>query len=75
MDFGFGIGDAIAVTQIIIKTYKAYKDTPKEILQIKEHVKGTWESLVFLGETIGQPGSLIHTRAEGMHVTQVHTSS
>ena len=72
MSFGFGIGDAIAITELIVKTYNAYKGAPKEVLQIGKDARGTGARLASLGKTIEQPTSLIHTKDEGMHVIQVY---
>ena len=64
-----GVGDAIAITEIIINVYKVYKGTPKEIIRIGESAEETRDKLTFLDGTIGQTGSLIHSKqGEKMHV-------
>ena len=41
MSFGFGsgVGDIIAISQLAVKVYTAYKDTPNEYNNIAEEIK------------------------------------
>ena len=62
------IGDAITLTEIIFKIYKAYSDAPKEVSRIYDRARNIGIQLGSLRDTLEKSTSSAYTKQEGMQV-------
>lgn len=67
MSFGFGIGDAITVGNLILGAWKTCAEAPDKVGEAAEGVKQMIGYLQHLGETVGKPDSFIQTKGRKMY--------
>ena len=66
MSFGFGIGDAITVGNLILRAWKTCAEAPDKVDEAAEDVKLMMDNLQYLGKMVGKPDSFVKTKGRKM---------
>lgn len=66
MSFGFGIGDAITVGDLILRAWKTCAEAPDKVDEAAEYVQQMMKNLRYLGETVGKADSFVKTKGREM---------
>ncbi len=64
MSFGFGIGDAIAVADLVLQVWKKCHDAPDTVDEAVKEVRSLKMTMSFLGKKIEEPGTILKSQSE-----------
>jgi len=64
MSFGFGISDAIAIADLVLRVKNQCTDAPDTVGEAVKEVESLKRTMKFLGKKIEVPGSILKSQSE-----------
>lgn len=64
MSFGFGIGDAIAIADLVLRVKNQCTDAPDTVGEAVKEVDSLKMTMKFLGKKIEKPGTVLKSQSE-----------